>query len=107
MVRDHLKGIVSAIVLQATNAAPESINSKIQKVNRMACGFRGRERFRDAICFRLGGLDLYPASAMATHASPSGPTGSTTMMGKRGPIGSRVLSSTNDSLSVARRILLW
>jgi transposase len=69
MVRDHLKGIVNAIVLQATNAASESINSKIQKVKRMACGFRNRERFRNAIYFHLGGLDLYPASAMATHTN--------------------------------------
>jgi hypothetical protein len=29
----------------------------------MACGFRNRQRFRNAIYFHLGGLDLYPASA--------------------------------------------
>ncbi len=69
MVHDHLKGIVNAIVLRATNAAAESINSKIQKVKRMACGFRNRERFRNAIYFHLGGLDLYPASALATHTN--------------------------------------
>jgi hypothetical protein len=28
----------------------------------MACGFRNRERFRHAILFHLGGLDLYPES---------------------------------------------
>lgn len=69
MVRDHLKGIVNAIVLQTTNAAAESINSKIQKVKRLACGFRNRQRFRNAIYFHLGGLDLYPASAVATHTN--------------------------------------
>ncbi len=67
MVRHHLQGIVNAIVLRATNAASESINSKIQKVKRMACGFRNRARFRNAIYFHLGGLDLFPTSAMATH----------------------------------------
>ena len=68
MVRDHLKGIVNAIVLNATNAASESINSKIQKVKRMACGFRNRERFRNAIYFHLGGLDLYPAGVKSAHS---------------------------------------
>jgi transposase len=62
MVRDHLEGILNAIVLGATNAAAESVNAKIQRVKRMACGFRNRERFRNAIYFHLGGLDLYPAT---------------------------------------------
>jgi len=62
MVRDHLEGILNAIVLRATNAAAESVNAKIQRVKRMACGFRNRERFRNAIYFHLGGLDLLPGS---------------------------------------------
>ena len=35
-------------------------NGRIQKVKSAACGFRNRERFRNAIYFHLGGLDLYP-----------------------------------------------
>ena len=66
IVRDHLEGIVNAIVKKATNATSESINSKIQRVKRMACGFRNRARFRNAIYFHLGGLDLLPAS----HTTP-------------------------------------
>jgi len=62
MVRRHLDGILNAIVLKATNATAESINAKIQRVKRMACGFRNRERFRTAIYFHLGGLDLRPAT---------------------------------------------
>jgi len=62
MVRAHLDGIINAIVLRATNAGAESVNSKIQKVKRMACGFRNRDRFRTAIYFHLGGLDLRPAT---------------------------------------------
>lgn len=62
MVRQHLGGIVNAIVLKATNATAESINAKIQRVKRMACGFRNRDRFRTAIYFHLGGLDLRPAT---------------------------------------------
>ncbi|HEX9640883.1 MAG TPA: transposase [Candidatus Krumholzibacteria bacterium] len=54
------RGIINAIVLGATNAASESINAKIQRVKRMACGFRNRERFRNAIYFHLGGLDMDP-----------------------------------------------
>ena len=66
MIRTHLEGILNAIVMRATNAAAESVNSKIQRVKRMACGFRNRARFRTAIYFHLGGLDLSPA----THTKP-------------------------------------
>ena len=60
LVRTHLDGILNAVVLRATNAASESMNAKIQRIKRMACGYRNRDRFRTAILFHLGGLDLYP-----------------------------------------------
>lgn len=60
LVKRHLEGIINAIVLRATNASAESINSRIQKVKRMSHGFRNRERFRNAIYFHLGGLGLHP-----------------------------------------------
>lgn len=69
-IRNHLWGILNAVVLRATNATSESINSRIQRVKRMACGFRNRARFRRAIYFHLGGLDLYPVLANATHTNP-------------------------------------
>ena len=69
MIRDHLWGIVNAMALKITNAASESVNSKVQRIKRAACGFRNRDRFRNAILFHLGGLDLYPASASATHTN--------------------------------------
>ena len=59
--------IAGVLVLGATNAGSESINAKIQRVKRRACGYRNRERFRNAILFQLGGLDLYPAAVSATH----------------------------------------
>jgi transposase len=59
-IQRHLYGIINAIVLKANNGIAESINAKIQKVKAMACGFRNRDRFRNAIYFHLGGLDLYP-----------------------------------------------
>lgn len=67
MIRQHLWGIVNAMALKASNAISESINAKIQRIKRTACGFRNRERFRNAILFHLGGLDLFPAGASATH----------------------------------------
>ena len=60
-IKRHLWGIINAIVLKVTNAGAESLNAKIQKLKRWACGYRNRERFRTAIMFHLGGLDLYPA----------------------------------------------
>ena len=69
MIRDHLWGIVNAMALKITNAASESVNSKVQRIKRAACGFRKRDRFRNAIQFHLRGLDLYPARASATHTN--------------------------------------
>jgi transposase len=67
MIRAHLFGIVNAMALQVTNATSESFNSTIQRIKRAACGFRNRDRFRNAILFHLGGLDLYPGDLLATH----------------------------------------
>ena len=67
MIRQHLWGILNAVTSGVTNALGESINAKIQWIKRTACGFRNRERFRNAIFFHLGGLDLYPANLQATH----------------------------------------
>ena len=61
MVKGHLWGIINAIVASATNAIGESLNARIQKIKSMACGYRNRDRFRRAILFRLGGLDLMPS----------------------------------------------
>ena len=65
-IKTHLWGIINAVVLKKTNAAAESVNSRIQRIKHRACGFRNRERFRWAILFHLGGLDLYPAAAKST-----------------------------------------
>ena len=69
MIRDHLWGIVNAMALGITNAAGESVNAIIQRIKRTACGFRNRDRFKNAIMFHLGGLDLYPANAGPTHTT--------------------------------------
>lgn len=59
-IKNHLEGIVNAIYHGVTNARSESINSRIQWVKYTARGFRNRERFRSAIYFHLGGLDMAP-----------------------------------------------
>jgi hypothetical protein len=43
-----------------TYAMSEGLNSQIQKIKNMACGFRKVENFKTAIYFHCGGLDLYP-----------------------------------------------
>ena len=62
-LRDHLTGVIRAQQLRLTNARLEGINSIIQGLKRTARGFRNRDRFRNAIYFHLGGLDLYPKPA--------------------------------------------
>lgn len=60
-VKRHWDGIVSAVVRKVTNASAEGLNSVIERIKSTARGFRNRERFKNAIYFHLGGLDLYPA----------------------------------------------
>lgn len=60
MVKKHLWGILNVIVHRVTNATTEAINATIQMLKWRACGCRNRDRFRNAIYFHLGGLDLYP-----------------------------------------------
>lgn len=59
MVDKHLWGILNAIILNVNNAHAEGINSQIQRIKKMACGFRNRQRFKNAIYFHLGDLELY------------------------------------------------
>lgn len=65
MIRGKLWGIVNACYHRVTNAQAESINSKIKMIKAKARGFRNSERFKRAIMFYCGGLDLYPKRA--TH----------------------------------------
>ncbi|MBI4880350.1 MAG: transposase [Planctomycetes bacterium] len=67
MAREHLHGVINAVLFRATNAISESFNAKIQRIKARACGFRNRARFRTAILFHLGGLDLHPTLCAVTH----------------------------------------
>jgi transposase len=59
-VKAHIDNIVTYARHRITNALGEAINGKIEKVKRMACGFRNRSHYRTAIYFHCGGLDLFP-----------------------------------------------
>lgn len=58
MVRSYFWGIENAIKHKVNNAMLESKNNGIQRIKKIACGFRNRERFRMAILFHFGGLDF-------------------------------------------------
>lgn len=70
MIRNHWSGVINAATSDITNAMSESVNSHIQRIKKRACGFRSRTRFREAILFHLGGLDLYPAFPSSIHSKP-------------------------------------
>jgi transposase len=59
-LQSHITNILTYAKHKVTNAIGESINSKIEKMKRLACGYRNRAHYRTAILFHCGGLDLYP-----------------------------------------------
>lgn len=69
MIKTHWFGVINAATSEFTNAMSESINSSIQRIKKRACGFRSRVRFREAILFHLGGLDLYPDRVATIHSN--------------------------------------
>ncbi len=68
MIKNHFDGVINATTSDITNAMSESVNSHIQRIKKRACGFRSRLRFREAILFHLGGLDLYPTFPSLIHS---------------------------------------
>lgn len=61
MIKRRFDNIVTYLRLRITNAASESLNSKIQWVKYTARGFRNKKNFVTAIYFHCGGLDLLPS----------------------------------------------
>jgi len=59
-VVNHIEYILNYFVHRITNAVSEGLNSKIQKIQQMACGYRNAGNFKIAIYFHCGGLELYP-----------------------------------------------
>jgi len=62
-LKRHVGGILRSLRHRITNACVEGLNSKIETIKKMACGFRSREHYETAIYFHCGGLDLYPSVA--------------------------------------------
>jgi len=60
-LRRRLENILTYLKHRVTNAASESINSKIQWVKYTARGFRNKRNFQTAIYFHCGGLDMAPS----------------------------------------------
>ncbi|BDE08283.1 hypothetical protein WPS_35590 [Vulcanimicrobium alpinum] len=60
-LKRHFANIITYIRKPITNAAAESLNSKIQMIKFRARGYRNEGRFPAAILFHCGGLDLLPA----------------------------------------------
>ena len=69
MKNGRVTRLFNAAVSSISSARAEGINAKIQEIKRRAHGYRNRPHFRLAIYFRLGGLDLYPAS-LTFHPKP-------------------------------------
>ena len=61
MLKRRLGNILTYLRHRITNAASESINSKIQWVKHTARGFRNKRDFQIAIYFHWGGLDMTPS----------------------------------------------
>jgi transposase len=61
----HFTNLLTYFEHRITNATSEGINSKIQMIKLMACGYRNREHYKAAIYFHCGGLDLYPRAETA------------------------------------------
>lgn len=60
MIRRYFYGILNAIRFKVNNSMLEAKNACIQRIKKIACGFRNKARFKTAILFHLGGLDLQP-----------------------------------------------
>ena len=64
-IKARLWGNLDAIVLAQSNDHAEGMDSRVQRIKQRACGFRDKERFRNAIGFHPGGLNLYPSGVEA------------------------------------------
>jgi transposase len=62
-LKHYVGGVLRFLRHRITNACVEGLNSKIETIKKMACGFRNREHYKTAIYFHCGGLDLHPVPA--------------------------------------------
>jgi transposase len=60
MLQRHLPNILTWFEHRLTNGPLEGLNNKIQGLIKRAFGYRNRERFKTAVWFHCGGLQLAP-----------------------------------------------
>jgi transposase len=60
-INRHLHNVLAYFAHPITNAVTEGLNSKIDVIQKRACGFRNRDHFKIAVYFHCGGLNLYPS----------------------------------------------
>lgn len=70
LLKDHEPQVLNYFRHRVTNAAAESINAIVDRVQRRAAGFRSFASMRLAVLFHCGGLDLYPALSAPTPGKP-------------------------------------
>lgn len=57
-VEKHIRGILNAMRFGVSNALAEAINGKVRQLRVRAMGYRNKDRFKRAILFHFGGLDM-------------------------------------------------
>ena len=67
MIKRHWDGVINAATSTVTNARAEAINSRIQWLKKMACGYRNRARFREADLLPPGRAGPQPGCGLFPH----------------------------------------
>jgi transposase len=60
LIARHLPNVLTYFKHRITNAVAEGLNSKVATIQKRACGYRNPERFKIAVSFHCGGLNLWP-----------------------------------------------
>lgn len=61
-LKKYERRLLNYFTHRITNSMAESLNGQIERLKRIANGFRNQINFRIAVLFHHGGLDLYPAT---------------------------------------------
>ncbi|WP_241086772.1 transposase [Candidatus Vondammii sp. HM_W22] len=73
-IKDHLWGILNAIVLEVSNGPAEGLNSRIKMIKIRSRSFRNKELFANAIYLHLGVLGIFrpKVTLISTVHTPQG-----------------------------------
>jgi len=67
-IKNHLWGIISTIVLNVSKGYAEGLNSRVKTIKVRCRGYRNKQRFTNAMYFRLEDRHLSPAGTSAMPA---------------------------------------